>query len=437
MNKRIFTILVFVVSFFVLETTISFSDRGDVMQYKSVEDSVSFLRKLNNNLSDLDEMAGFERAFTSFLDRWHIKGASVAIAKEGKMIYAKGFGYANAETGEKVQPYHQFRVASVSKLITSIAIMKLVEDGKISLNDKVFGKEGILKRTAYWKIYDDKVKKITVKHLLEHSAGWDLWKGDPMFMPITISRFMKTKAPPDVETVMRYVLGNRRLDFEPGARSSYSNFGYAVLGKVIEAASGSSYESYVQENILHPLGIYNMALGKSLFYEKQPNEVKYYEANKPGKRYSCFATGRKVQRQYGGNSIELLSSAGGWIAAPAELLKLVLAVDNDPRNPDILSGKTITTMTYPYRSGKDPIGWKGTNAKGLWWRTGSFAGTSALVMKRPDGTVFAVLLNTSTWKGSYFPVNVYRAMLRGMNRIDEWPKQDLFVFDHPSSVHLY
>jgi CubicO group peptidase (beta-lactamase class C family) len=437
MNKRRLYITPFlIVAFFLLETSISFSDRGEQKNYADI-DKVSFTRRLNNELSVYDEFKGFDRAFSDFLDKWNIRGASVAIAKEGKMVYAKGFGYANAETGEHVQPYHQFRVASVSKLITAIAIMKLVEEGKIALDDKVFGKEGILRQTAYWQIYDHKVYDITVKHLLEHSGGWTLRGGDPLFMPLTVSRLMKTSSPPDKESLMKYVLSNRRLGFLPGTRSIYSNFGYIVLGEIIREVTDKPYETYIQQDILNPLGIYDMKLGKTRFYEKDAIEVKYYEANNPCKSYSCFGNGKLVQRPYGGNSIELLSSAGGWIASPAELLKLVLAADQDSSRPDILSEESIRMMTYPYRGGTDPFGWKGSNVKGLWWRTGSFSGTSALIMKQPDNTTWVVLLNTSTWKGSYFPVNIFRTMIRGLNRVKEWPEQDLFVYGHPSAVQIY
>ncbi len=434
-NRKIYIVTILVVSFFLLETTISFSDRGE-QEVNRNADRISFVRRLNNELSDLDEMKAFDRTFSEFLERWDIKGASVAIAKDGMMVYAKGFGYANAETGEHVQPYHQFRVASVSKLITAIAVMKLVEDGKLALSDKVFGKEGVLKNTAYWNVYDHRVYDITVKHLLEHSGGWTLRGGDPLFMPLTVSRFMRTNSPPDNETLMRYVLRNRRLGFVPGTRSIYSNFGYVVLGEIIEQVAEKPYETYIKQEVLSPLGIYDMQLGKTRFYERTDEEVKYYEANDPCKRYSCFGDGKLVQRPYGGNSIELLSSAGGWIASPAEILKLVLAVDQDTSRPDILSRESIRMMTYPYRGGRDPFGWKGTNKRGLWWRTGSFSGTSALVMKQPDNTTWVVFLNTSTWKGSYFPVNIFRTMIRGLNRVKEWPDQDLFVYDHPTAVHI-
>ena len=83
------------------------------------------------------------------MKKWTIEGASVAIAKDGKLVYARGFGYADTAAGIETQPYSKFRIASISKLVTAVAIMKLQEEGKLSLDDKVFGPEGILNDSCY------------------------------------------------------------------------------------------------------------------------------------------------------------------------------------------------------------------------------------------------------------------------------------------------
>jgi CubicO group peptidase (beta-lactamase class C family) len=83
------------------------------------------------------------------MKNWSIKGASVAVAKEGKLLYARGFGYASLPDSLPVEPYHRFRVASVSKLITAVAIMKLQEEGRLTVNEKVFGPGAILDDTLF------------------------------------------------------------------------------------------------------------------------------------------------------------------------------------------------------------------------------------------------------------------------------------------------
>ncbi len=89
-------------------------------------------------------MARFDSVMESFIRRWQVSGASVALVKHGKLVYAKGYGLADKENNEPVQPTHLFRIASISKLVTAVGIMKLVESNQLSLNDTVFGENGIL-----------------------------------------------------------------------------------------------------------------------------------------------------------------------------------------------------------------------------------------------------------------------------------------------------
>ncbi len=100
--------------------------------------------RLSNLNSSGREFAQVEKTISSFMHKWSIAGASVAVCQDGKLVYARGFGYADTVTGEEIQPYSKFRVASISKLITAVAVMKLVEEGRLSLNDKVFGPDAIL-----------------------------------------------------------------------------------------------------------------------------------------------------------------------------------------------------------------------------------------------------------------------------------------------------
>lgn len=109
---------------------------------EATENSTHPVRKLTpgnirllNEMSDDPSFGNFEKTIKYFLRRWDIVGASVAVAKDGMLVYAKGFGYADSTTLEPVQPYNRFRIASISKLITAVAVMKLQEEGKLSVND--------------------------------------------------------------------------------------------------------------------------------------------------------------------------------------------------------------------------------------------------------------------------------------------------------------
>lgn len=187
-----------------------------------------------NEYSDLVETKRLDQTIERFMNQWEIKGASLAIMKDGKLIYSKGYGYADEENEVKTDVNHIFRIASVSKLITAAGIMKLVENGTLSLDDKVFGKEGILNDTTlYAPIKDKRVNDITVENLLRHQGGFTNRAGDPMFCPVDIAEKMNVPAPADLNTIIKFVL-SRRLGFTPGTSTCYSNIGYGILSKVIE-----------------------------------------------------------------------------------------------------------------------------------------------------------------------------------------------------------
>ena len=123
---------------------------------------------LDNSQSELEEMKGFDRVVERFMQRWEITGASIAVMKNGRLLYSKGYGWADKERNVRTDVKHIFRIASLSKLITATGIMKLQEDGLLSLEDRVFGEQGILCDSAFREIRDRRIEKITVEHLLQH-----------------------------------------------------------------------------------------------------------------------------------------------------------------------------------------------------------------------------------------------------------------------------
>jgi CubicO group peptidase (beta-lactamase class C family) len=354
---------------------------------------VSISQVIKNNYFSSDEYSQIDSLFNKFIRHYQLKGASVAIAYDNKLIYAKGFGYADAENNETVEPYHLFRIASCSKLITAIAILKIIQDHQLSLNDKVFGINGILNDSIYLNYKDKRVEQITIKHLLEHSGGWRSRKNDPMFNYHFTAFKLRKSLPLKTEDIIEYNL-TKKLDFTPGTRSSYSNLGYAILGKVIEKISGLPYDIYVKQNILIPAGIYDMHIGKSLEQERLNNEVKYYTQNEVNTL--SFYDSSLVQVQYGGNDIQSLAAAGGWIAAPAELIKLILAIDGKNKQLDILNPESIDIL-FSQNKGYSPIGWKKTNGN-IYIRTGTLSGTLAYIYYNKDGIIWIFETNTSYWK---------------------------------------
>lgn len=391
-------------------------------------DSEGLNFKVTNDLSTFPGSKYIEKEANTFLQQWKLAGMTMSIVKNGKLVYAHGFGYSDLETKQPVEPGQLFRIASVSKLITAVAIMKLVEHKSLSLDSKVFGPNAIIKDSIFNHVKDPRLYKITVRHLLAHAGGWSLHYGDMAFNSLLVLELSGQKGlgAATLDSYSRFI-ASRRLHFDPGTRSSYSNMGYMFLQKVIENVSGQSYEKYVRNEVLKPIGITDMHIGKSFLADRRFNEVKYYQSEE-NEMVSCFdGSGRMVPKPYGGNPIELLGPAGGWIASSLELAKLMVAIDGFKSVPDILPHNLINQMVDD-KFFRGPLGWKVVKDNGDWIRTGSMAGTSALVKRQSNGFCWVVIINSSSWNGPRLPAYINGMMGRIEKRIKNWPNHDLFTY---------
>lgn len=382
--------------------------------------------KISNAMSCFDETEKFDKTVTKFLSKWEIEGATFAIMKDGQLLYAKGYGYADKQNKVECDVKHLFRVASVSKLITGATIMKLKEEGKITLEDCVFGENGILNDSIFMDIRDKRVKEITIEHLLRHETGFSRRVGDPMFTPDVVANTLGVAQPLTMDNFVEYA-AESILYCTPGSATQYSNLGYLVLTKVIEEITGENYESYVQKNIFHPLGCYDAHIGRNVSSQKYPNEVLYYEVHDAEPIESYDGTKRELMRSNGGNDITGLYGAGAWIISSVELLKFVSAIDNNPSDIKLLSPESTEYMTRYYEK-KNPIGWAGITEEDQWVRSGSFSGTSALIKHENDGYTWTLVTNTSSWKGSAFSSIINKEITQAIRDVeDSWPERDLFV----------
>jgi CubicO group peptidase (beta-lactamase class C family) len=382
-----------------------------------------------NEFSNFKETMHIDAMAEKFLQEWELKGMAMAIVKDGKLVYAKGFGYADQQRQIKAEPYHLFRIASVSKLYTAVGIMKLVEQGKLKLDDKIFGENGILNDPKYTdKIANPLALKIEVQHLLTHTAGWwNQLRTDPMFVPVAVANIMKVKSPPSLETTIEYMLSQTKM-FEPGSMYDYSNFGYCVLDKVIEKVSGMKYEAYMQEKILKPIGITRMKISKNRLKDRHPFEARYYTHYKAKKNISVYDEKDSASRAYEGSHIEGLGAAGGWAASVIDLARFVGAIDGFDTQPDILKKSTIEAMVQPAQqdsTGKLVIGWKNIDEE-KWWRTGSLEGTGIALARQHNGITWVVVTNTSTWRGPFFSYEIAGLMRRILQNTPQFPDIDLF-----------
>lgn len=352
---------------------------------------------LTNDMSDIPELSGLDKKINSYLRKWQMKGASLAITRGDSLVYAKGYGWADEEQGIQMEPGMILRMASVSKLITAAGIMVLQDRGDLNIKDTVFGPSGILSDSLFTSLIKYKnYRNITVEHLLRHQGGFSR---DPLFSSRDVKHQLKLDHAPEREDFYRVVL-NRRLRFQPGSSQKYSNFGYLLLSEIIEKVSGQPYEEFMTNEVLKPAGCYDMHIAGTYYEDKRDNEVRYYTHEGDGKYIEEYTdSGITVERCYGGNNIPLLSGAGAWCGSPAEIARFVASIDGRPEVPDIISKESVELMTGYVDKETYSLGWNDTNPETGWSRSGTLSGTTALVKLFPDGECWIFISNTSTWKG--------------------------------------
>ena len=205
---------------------------------------------LTNEIAANPGMHSLDSAMNSYLKANHIHGLSLAIVRNDSLLFAKGYG--EADKSVPVEPGTLFRLASVSKLITATGIMALVDRGRLSLNETVLGPHGILYK---YPVCDPEYEKITVEDLLRHEGGFRYAVDDPLFS--TRKQIIKNgwSVAPDADMLINAAL-KERLPVRHGTEAHYSNLGYLLLSRIIEARTGESYDSWMQRNVLNPAGYF-------------------------------------------------------------------------------------------------------------------------------------------------------------------------------------
>ena len=393
----------------------------------------------------MPRLAAYDELMATFMREHKPPGAALAVAYHGRLVYARGFGFADVEKHEPVRPTSLFRIASVSKPFAAATVTHLIEHGKLKLDERVLPLlklEPHLERGAR---LDPRWHNITVRNCLQHTGGWNRDKSfDPMSAGTAeqVAKALKVPLPVHPRQIIRYMLG-KPLDFNPGTAYVYSNFGYCVLGRVVEAVTGKPYHEVVRERILAPLGIRSMQLGKNLLKDRAPGEVKYYDSKQRTGRAICGPKiGAEAPLPYGVECVESMDANGGWIASAVDLLRFAVALD-DPRRSPILSAESIRTMLAPPPGpvGHGPkgrpkpdyyaCGWSVRPAaqadKYTKWHTGLLAGTSTLLVCRDDGIDWAVLFNRDAGKDGKDYAGIIDPLLhKPANEVKDWPEVDLF-----------
>jgi len=386
-------------------------------------------------------MASFDREMERFMQARTIAGGALAVVKDRRLVYARGYGSADRENQAPVSPDSCFRIASLSKPITAVAILKLIEEGRLSLDSRAFDLLQILTSATTETKRDPRLRNITIQHLLNHTGGWNSKKTfDPMFRSKKIAESLHVSCPPGPKDIIHYML-TQPLDFDPGTSYTYSNCGYCVLGRVIEKLTSQSYEDYVKQHVLSPIGITRMRIGASLKNKRAEGEVCYYTAN--GRmRPSVFPKeANKVPEPYGSFCLEAMDAHGGWLASVVDLARFAASLDN-PQHSPLLKPEIFTIMymrppapVWRNRNGSPTdhyyaCGWLvrpvGKEGKANYWHTGSLPGSYALLVRRWDGLSWAVLFNRRSEDPQLPNEAIDEALHRAANAVSHWPSEDLF-----------
>jgi CubicO group peptidase (beta-lactamase class C family) len=338
---------------------------------------------------------GMMRYVEPFRQQFRVPAMSIALSESGRFVFDHAGGMADREHVAQAQQSSLFRIADVSKPITSVTIFSLIEAGKVNLTDKVFGSSGVL-GAKYGKVpYKTYVTDITVDQLLTHTAGgWAADANDPMLHNNGW----------DQAKLINGTIDNVPLSSQPGTQWTYSNFGYCVLGRVVEQVTGQPYEAYVKANILAPCGITTMQIAQNSERHRAPEEVIYI--------------GQYSEDPYKIN-INRMDSTAGWIASSTELVQFLNHVAGAPGIPALLKPETIRLMTtpapaYPQGDARYARGWMVSNSgAGSWWHSGSLPGSTGLMIRNPDASCAAAICNTRSEPHQEMDTALYD-MLRNM-----------------------
>jgi len=246
-------------------------------------------------------------------------------------------------------------------------------------------------------IVDANWEKITVKDLLYHSGGWrHVDHNDPMLNIKQDRKQINHEKSHILHSNAINTMLTKSLNFTPGEQYTYSNFGYHLLGRIIEIISGVSYREFITEEILVPLEMTSTFLGKTKSNERLESESMYFDyPNAPNVKSIFLNEKYMVPRPYGGFCLELSDSSGGWVSTAGDLLKFIEGYDS------LLMTKSHEVMLSPpdFEATNDSyyaMGWNMANESNrkVQWHTGSLPGTLSTMVKLDEHESFVAIFNS-------------------------------------------
>jgi CubicO group peptidase (beta-lactamase class C family) len=338
----------------------------------------------------------------AFMQQYNIPGLSIAVTLNDRLVYAQSYGQAVVETNTAATNLSQYRISSLSKQITSAVVMKLIDQGKIHMTDKVFGPGAILGTMYGAQPYGPGITNITVDNLLHCTSGGWL---DDNTDPLGTNNGMSS------QQIITWGLNNvPLLDTVPGRSYYYSHFGYVILGRVIEQVTGLSYVQAAQQLVLQPSGINDMQLAGNTLASRQTNEVEYY-AQIAGEAY-----GWNINRQ---------DAANGWIATATDMARFLTHVDG-LSSQTFLSNNALQIMSAgSYANPSYACGWEVNQYN--WFHHGNLPGTgTSQAITTQFGNFNYVILTNGSNPARSFSGDMDNIFWNALPNINSWPTYNLF-----------
>lgn len=324
-----------------------------------------------------------EKMIVEEMDKNFVPGISVAIAVDGRLVYSKGFGYADLENKVPFTAQTVSRIGSVSKTFTALAAMQLVEQGKLNLDAEI---------QTYVPTFPRKEKPITIRQLLCHQSGIRHYKGNEFLSAVEYN---------DVESALAIFKDDPLVNL-PGEKFNYTTYGYNLLSRAVEAASGESFPDYLQKHIIASLNL-------NQTYLDRPRQIISMRARNYTKNGSATienAAAVNQSNKWGG---------GGLLSTVEDLIKYAAAYDGDK----LVRRETIKQMFAAQNTsdGKPTaygLGWAvaSDQGKNRVEHSGGSMGATAILTKYPEqGLIIAALVNCDHYSASQFKVRIANILL--------------------------
>ncbi|NQT81592.1 serine hydrolase [bacterium] len=356
------------------------------------------------------QLQAFDDAMQQFMRDRGLRSGTLCVAKDSTIVLERGYGWKTADHSVPLRYDALLRIASLCKPITDAAITKLVAANALEFSDFAFdlgqSKSGILSISPV-NTPDSDLDTITVQHLLDHEGGWDTEvSGDPMFKSIAIANALGVSSPPTKMQTVNYWTG-QPLDFVPGDDDAYANFGYMLLGLIVEEVTTKLYTTYIQDEIFTPIGVppSEIELGGSLPGMRNSREPWYFD---PDSGKNVFNPSQTVPYPDGGWYLEAMEAHGGLIC----------------------SARAYTTFLTRYWINGEPRG-SGQSANYTFF--GSLDGTFTCGRQMPSGVSYSAFFNqredctgfgTDDVGASGWTADLTQLLDAAANGVTSWPATD-------------